>query len=398
MNLNKPVENSQERKDFFHVYCQIPFCRYRCPHCCFVSMFDRNDLTNLSLIPAYVNSLVHEIELYTFPERTLQSIVFGGGTPTLLNGSQAEIIVETILSKVGHLRTDQFCMSFETTPELATKTKLEEFRKAGFNRISIGVQSFLDEDLRLIGRANKSRDAFAAIDNARKAGYVAINIDLLAGFPGSAFDNWAYNLETVFRLDPECITINMMVYNYNGGRQYVNEMQQRGHTVPEFGYRVKMYEYALTQLRMCGYEKVSHALFCKPEFRYCYEVSALGQTDGAVCAFGPWVVSQLDGRIYQSLPFIHEYIRQPLFKAMSCTYSENIYQLIYGQLICYGAMLRDAVEPLLGCTLEDAVKQSRKAQNLVHDLISRGYATLGDDGIVFEEDHLASGLIMLWSY
>ena len=396
MNLNGTIESCQEREGFFHVYCQIPFCWYRCPHCCFVSVFDRDDLTNLSLIPAYVKSLVHEIECYNFSDRALQSIVFGGGTPTLLNGSQAGMIVEAVLSKVGHLRTDPFCMSFETTPELATEAKLAEFRKVGFNRVSIGVQSFLDEDLKLIGRANKSRDAFAAIDNARSAGYDAINIDLLAGFPGSTFDKWVYNLETAFKLDTECICINTMIYDYDGAREYINGMEQRGHTIPSFDERVRMYDYALSQLRAHGYEKVSYALFCKPGFRYRYEVSGFEQTDKAVCAFGPWVVSHLDDRIYQSLPFIREYIRQPLFKTLSCTYRENVYQLIYGQLVCRGAVRRDVVEPLVGCTLEEAINESPKAQSLVSDLICRGYATLGSDGLIFKEDHIAVGLILLW--
>ena len=103
MNKKLNTEGCRGGKGVFYVYCQIPFCRYRCPYCQWVSVFNRKDLANLSLIPAYVKSLVHEIECYNFPDRALQSIVFGGGTPTLLSGSQAEMIVEAVLSKVGHL-------------------------------------------------------------------------------------------------------------------------------------------------------------------------------------------------------------------------------------------------------------------------------------------------------
>ncbi len=403
MNKKRNAENCQGVKGVFHIYCQIPFRRRRCPYCSVFArkecrVFDHKDMTNLSLIPAYVKALAHEIEFFTYPERALQSIVFGGGTPTLLDGSQAEMIVETVLSKVGHLRTDQFCMSFETTPELATKTKLEEFRSAGFSRVSIGVESFLNEDLKLIGRANKSQDAFAAIDNARSAGYGAINIHLLAGFPGSTFDKWVYNLETAFKLDTECITINMMEYDYEGGEEYLDAIARRRRTVPSFDERVRMYEHALSALKVHGYKKSSYTVFCKPEFYFQYEVSDVGLTDGAICAFGPAVVSHLDDRIYQSLPFIREYIRQPFFKILSSTYKESVGEVIRGQLICYGAVLRDVVEPFFGCTLEEAINESKQAYGLVEDLISEDYAILDGEGLVLRENKTAAGLVFVWDY
>lgn len=385
-------------EDSFHIYCQIPFCVYRCPHCCFVSMFEQSDLTNLSLIPEYVKSLVHEINHFNFPQQALQSIVFGGGTPALLKGSQVGMIVKTILKRVSKINSDHFCMSYETTPELATKRKLKDFRLIGFTRVSIGVQSFIDEDLKLLSRVNKSRDAFAAIDNARNAGYDAVSIDLLGGFPGSSFDKWVSNLETATNLNTECICINMMVYNYDGAKEYISAMERQGYRVPSFDERVKIYEYALSHLKGHGYEKVSYNLFCKPGSHYLYEISAVGQADKSVYAFGPWVVSHLEKRVYQSYPFIREYIRQPFFKTMSCSYKENVDQLIYGQLICHGAVLRNVVEPLIGCSLEEAIYNSQNARNLVIELIARGFAIVDHIGLTFQEDKLAAGLIYLWGY
>lgn len=390
-------EDCREKKESFHIYCQIPFCRYRCPYCQWVSVFNKNDLTNLSLIPEYVKSLTYHINNYTFPDYNLHSIIFGGGTPSLLNSSQTEMIVEALISKAGHLRTKPFWMSFETTPELATKKKLLEFKQIGFNRVSIGVQSFIDEDLKLIGRANKSRDAFTSIDNARSAGYDAINIDLLAGFPGSTFEKWSYNLETAFKLGTECITINMMEFNYEGNKEYMEKNIRRGYSLPSFTDRVRMYEHALNELKANEYRKSSYAVFCKPGFHFQYEVSGVGLTDGAVCAFGPWVVSHLDGIIYQSYPFIREYIRQPLFKEISCSYLENAAEVIRGQLICYGSVRSEVVEPFLGCTIKEALEDSKEANMFVEDLISKGYVVWDKEGLLLREDMLSAGLMSVWN-
>ena len=394
----KNEKNRSSGEDIFHIYCQIPFCRYRCPHCCFVSMFDRKDLTDLSLIPEYVNSLVREIEYYDFPDRLLQSIVFGGGTPSLLTVKQAERIVDAAVQGVKRMHTEQFCMSYETTPELATMEKLENFRTIGFNRVSIGIQSFLENDLKLLKRANSRRDAFNAVENAKRNGYEAVNIDLLGGFPGSTFDNWVENIKTALEFNTECICVNMMVYNYESAPEYLNRMEEQGFPIPSFDERVRIYEYALSVLKAHGYEKTSYNLFCKPGFRYNYEVSAVGQTDRAVCAFGLWVVSHLDNRISQSLPFIREYIRQPLYKSMDCTYRQNAYQIIYGQMLCHGEARREVVEPLFGCTIEEAIDESSKLKNLVDDLITRNYAEFGSDGLFFKKGSIAAGLILLWSY
>ncbi|MCP4718447.1 MAG: radical SAM protein [Desulfobacteraceae bacterium] len=392
------IELSSRRDSAFHIYCQIPFCWYRCPHCCFVSMFDKKDLTDLSKIPEYVNSLVREIEYYEFPDRLLQSIVFGGGTPSLLTAKQAGKIINAVVLGVKRMHTEQFCMSYETTPELASIDKLKDFQAIGFNRVSIGIQSFIENDLKLLKRANSRSQAFSAVENAKKAGYEAVNIDLLGGFPGSSFDNWVENIKTALELDTECICINMMVYNYDSAPEYLNRMKKKGFSIPCFDERVRIYEYALSVLTAHGYEKVSYNLFCKPGFRYNYEISAVGQTDRAVCAFGSWVVSHLDNRIVQSLPFIREYIRQPLYKSMDCTYRQNAYQIIYGQLLCHGKARRELVEPLFGCTMEEAINESAKAKNLIEELLAREYAELGPEGLFFKREALAAGLILLWSY
>lgn len=391
-------DNRSGREKAFHVYCHIPFCQHRCPFCCFVSIYDRNDLLDLSLIPAYVKALVREIEFHVFPELPMQSLVFGGGTPTILDASQVEVVVEAVLKKTEHLRMNPFCMSFETTPELATVMKLEGFRKVGFNRVSIGVQSFLDEDLKILGRKSRRHDVFTSIEKVRSVGFNALNIDLLGGFPGSTFDKWRQNLETAFQIEPECITIQMMSCSYSGSEEYIEKMARMGYSIPSFNERAKMYEYAMTQMKEHGYGKATNSVFCKPGFQYHYDITSVGQTDKALCSFGPGVVSHLNGLIHMSFPFISDYIHQPLFKTVSCTYRENIYQLVHGQLIVYSAVRREVVEPVLKCTLEEAIDESPQAGGLVENLLSREYAVLDEDGLVLRPNKVAAGLLYLWTY
>jgi len=149
-----------------------------------------------------VRRVLREIELSQFSEQP-ETIFFGGGTPSILAGEWIETIIEAF--PVGAAE-----ISLEANPGTLSDRKLERYRSAGVNRISLGVQSFHDEDLKNAGRLHTSADTFRDLESLRKHGFTNISVDLIAGLPGQRFEVWKENLDWIERLLPEHVSIYML--------------------------------------------------------------------------------------------------------------------------------------------------------------------------------------------
>jgi oxygen-independent coproporphyrinogen-3 oxidase len=179
------------------VYVHIPFCEQRCYYCAFT----------VAVAPAqthqpYVRRLLREIELSQF-EESPESIFFGGGTPSIIEAEYIGQIVRALPSGAAEI-------SIEVNPGTLNNAKLEMYRSVGINRISIGVQSFDDEDLKNAGRLHSSEDIFRDIDSLRRHGFNNVSIDLIAGLPHQQLQVWRQNLDRVERLLPEHVSIYML--------------------------------------------------------------------------------------------------------------------------------------------------------------------------------------------
>ncbi len=177
------------------IYVHIPFCRQKCLYCAFYSLPRKIEAD----IDTYVDALCSEMaqrkdELGTEHAKTLY---FGGGTPSLLTPSQLSKIFETLRHNY-HL-TDVTEITFETNPEQLTKEYLHDIKALGVNRLSVGVQSFSDADLKLLNRRHTAQQAVQAVKTAQDSGFDNISIDLIYGIPQS--DSWQSNLATVETLD-----------------------------------------------------------------------------------------------------------------------------------------------------------------------------------------------------
>jgi len=147
----------------------------------------------------YVETLVNEIcsQIQKSKNYKIQTIYFGGGTPSLLPAQLLEKIVQAIY-KTFEVAQDVEC-TIEGNPEQLTQEYLNELKQLGFNRISIGIQSFNDKILHFLGRTHSAKDAFVAIDNVQKAGFDNISIDLIYGIYLRSIEDWLYELQTVFQ-------------------------------------------------------------------------------------------------------------------------------------------------------------------------------------------------------
>lgn len=378
----------------YHVYCQIPFCKKRCPFCCFVYAFPEDDLTDLSLIDSYVDALIREINKHDFPERRLDSIVFGGGTPSLISVKQAKAILGAIRSRV-KLNSDPRWISIEATPDSITPEKLNGFKEAGINRLSIGIQSFYSEELGLLGRTNSVSQAHRAISNARSAGFAVLNIDLMFGFPGNTFERWRKSLDLALESDPENISVYVNTYSFFQEKSYLARMKEKGISSPAKEEKVEMFRYAIKKLLALGYERVNAFLYSKPNCVFDYEKDVF-RINKNILGFGPFSASHCSNGSFLGHPFIKEYIKNPGGKYFKHSYQEDLFKYIMGNITHNGIVDRCQAEAMFDKEFEDLINGDGLSKSAVDRLIAGGYAALDNKGLRVKDDNLAEVVIELW--
>ncbi|MBZ0157165.1 MAG: radical SAM family heme chaperone HemW [Alphaproteobacteria bacterium] len=178
------------------LYIHIPFCVRKCIYCDFYSL-----PLSVPDTGTYVEALCAEMALRRGAARNLRTVFIGGGTPTLLSATEAARLLDTAAALFS-LRSDAE-ITIEANPGTITMKKASDLRAAGVNRMSIGVQSLIDEELSLLGRAHSARDALAAMEAVRKAGFENLSLDLMYGLPGQKMASWEYSLENSIGLTPE---------------------------------------------------------------------------------------------------------------------------------------------------------------------------------------------------
>ena len=177
------------------IYIHIPFCKQKCHYCNFFSV------TTLNRKDAFMKALLKEIEMrkdYLQGEK-INTIYLGGGTPSLLDISDITLIFEH-LSKYFTLGP-QAEITLEANPDDISKEKAREWKNTPVNRLSIGIQSFFDEDLKYLNRVHSAGQAFHALETARNAGFENLTIDLIYGIPTLTDEKWQSNLELFLQLN-----------------------------------------------------------------------------------------------------------------------------------------------------------------------------------------------------
>jgi putative oxygen-independent coproporphyrinogen III oxidase len=176
------------------LYIHVPFCKTKCPYCDFYS------ITDLTLIDRWLKALEQETAHYRDTFGTFDSLYFGGGTPSLLGNGHMEAMMEG-LQACFSLSPDRET-TFEVNPDDVTQEKLAHLRSLGVNRLSIGVQSFNDEELRFLKRRHTAAAAADAIEIARQGGFRNIGVDLMYGLPGQTMEDWRETLERTVAFAP----------------------------------------------------------------------------------------------------------------------------------------------------------------------------------------------------
>lgn len=188
------------------VYIHIPFCAKKCNYCDFLSAPATAEKRK-----QYLAALKSEMqaEAKRYEDFCVKSVFFGGGTPSIL---EAQAITELldVLKTAYHMDT-QAEITLEMNPATATKEKMESWKKAGINRLSIGLQSAHDEELKMLGRIHCYADFLESYQNAREVGFTNVNIDLMSGLPGQDRKKWEDTLQKVLALKPEHISAYSLI-------------------------------------------------------------------------------------------------------------------------------------------------------------------------------------------
>jgi oxygen-independent coproporphyrinogen-3 oxidase len=240
------------------IYVQVPFCQTKCTYCNF-----HTGVFSKKLYAPYVSAVCREIGEFprllrekvitAIPDAVVDTVYFGGGTPSLLEPENLAQILEAIRASFPSQFEE---VTLEADPETISPEKAAAWLEAGFNRISMGVQSFDDAELRSAGRMHRRADVLNATEILRAAGFTNLSFDLIAGLPHQTDRSWEDSVEQLLRLRPEHVSIYLM--EIDEGSRLGLEVLQDGErysakALPSDDSMANYYEHACRQLAATGY-------------------------------------------------------------------------------------------------------------------------------------------------
>ena len=225
------------------VYVHIPFCKSRCQYCDFFST------TQLEEREEYVQALLQEIDERVSEGSEIATIYFGGGTPSILETEQIERLLKALLMKCAGKVNE---ITLEANPSDLTLDKLQALRVLGINRLSIGVQSFNDKELQVIGRRHNAQQARQAVKEAQETGFDNISIDLMYALPGQTMTSWQETIALALQLNVQHISCYCL--SYEPGTPLTRLLEKGEVVQTDEETENLMYDVLCAELKAKGYE------------------------------------------------------------------------------------------------------------------------------------------------
>ncbi len=281
------------------LYIHIPFCKSKCRYC------DFNSYQNMeNYIPAYFNALKYEIERSSekLKSRQIKTIFFGGGTPSLVGSGYIKEIMDCIRKPCEIDRGAE--ISIECNPGTVSKEKFADYKAAGVNRLSIGLQCWQGSLLKMLGRIHDSGEYVTSLQNARKAGFANINTDLIFGIPGQTMDDWKESLGKMLEFElPHLSCYSLSIEeNTKFGEMYKNGELQK----TDDGLDRRMYHYAVKMLKSSGYSHYEISNFAKPGHECAHNIVYWECRE--YLGFGAGAHSYFNGQRFNNVTGIGDYI------------------------------------------------------------------------------------------
>ena len=251
------------------VYLHIPFCKSRCSYCDFATDVFKNTET----VERYVDALCKEISDFRFQipdsknqspktKNQIETIYFGGGTPSLLSPKQLEKILNVIYKKFSV--ESEIELTMEMNPATMTIETVREYRNLGVNRASFGAQTFDDTELKRLGRKHTAQDVRETIELLREAGFTNVSFDLIAGLPRQTLKDWERNLTQALQLKPEHLSLYLL--EIHEGTPLAEQIRSKRQPLPDEDLAGEMYELMLDKINEKGYEQYEISNFSLPDY------------------------------------------------------------------------------------------------------------------------------------
>ena len=245
------------------IYIHIPFCSSRCSYCDFATGLFQQELAE-----RYVRTLVADIRSSRYFGDIVDTIYFGGGTPSLLAPSQLESILASVHDC---FKIDpQSEITLEINPGSVNEEKLRAFRSLGVNRASFGAQTFDDAELAKLGRSHTTADTLKTFNDLRSVGVENVSFDLIAGLPGQTLAGWERNIRQALELRPEHLSFYLL--EVHSGTPLAEHLRRGIQPEPDDDLAGVMYRWMLEQAADAGYEHYEISNLCRPGFRSRHNV------------------------------------------------------------------------------------------------------------------------------
>lgn len=279
------------------VYIHIPFCKQKCYYCDFISFENKCDE-----IPQYIESLKEEIKSFDFSNYKVTSIYIGGGTPSYIDSEYIKHILDEFKARV---EFNDIEITIEINPGTVTEEKLRDYKEAGINRISIGLQSTNDKLLKEIGRIHTYEEFLEAYQWANKIGFNNINVDLMLGLPGQTIQDLKESLEKIIELNPNHISVYSLIVEE--GTVILKLLEEGKISLPDEEEERRMYWYVKDTLELNGYSHYEISNFSKKGKESKHNMNCWNQEEYR--GFGVAAHSYINNVRFSNTDNIKEYIK-----------------------------------------------------------------------------------------
>ena len=285
------------------LYIHVPLCRQRCHFCAFYL-----EIATPARIEAYLSALERELTLYhqqnLLGGRALQSIYFGGGTPTVIPALQLTTLLDRIQNT--YSVTPDVEVTVEAHPSTVTRQDLRILAEAGFNRISLGAESMVPQDFIPIGRPGTVSDTEQAVQDARTAGFSNINLDLMYGLPGQSLASWTATLHSLLALDPTHISCYALTIEDH--TKLAQDIAKGLVSAPDETLQIEMETATESVLASAGFTRYEISNYARPS--YACRHNLLYWTDGDYIGLGPSAQSYVAGCRFGNIADLDAYAGQ----------------------------------------------------------------------------------------
>ena len=337
-----------------HLYVHIPFCPRICPYCSFYKeTLDRNRTQ------AFLDSILVELDrrLEQMSVGSLETIFFGGGTPSALSVKQLGFLLRGLRRRLDCSAIHEWTL--EMNPATVSLEKAKMIRDFGVNRISMGVQSWNSKILQTLGRIHSAEQAERSFEILRKAGFTNVNLDLIFGVPGQSALYWEETLEKTIGLEPEHISAYCLTYEED--TEFFQRFS-RGELIQDVEHDAALYQLTITILEQAGYRQYEISNYARAGFECVHNLAYwYGQN---YIGLGPSAFSTVGSRRWKNTPDTGRYIEQIRSNIEPVAFEETLSsEMRRAERIAFGLRTSTGVpEPLMAEWPEE-----------VASLLSEGY-------------------------